>query len=143
MTSLRLRYNCNMSEDTIFTKIVKGEVPCYKVYEDELTLAFLDIHPIQPGHTLVISKKQIEFVWDLDDETYQAVMATAKKVALRLRAAFPDKARVALIVEGLDVPHTHLKVFPFNTDDEFRFKPDLSAEPDHGALAAIANKLQV
>lgn len=130
-----------MTEDSIFTKIVKGEIPCHKVYEDENTLAFLDIHPIQPGHTLVIPKKQVEFVWDLDDETYQAVMATAKKVALRLRQVFPDKSRVGLMVEGLDVDHAHLKVFPFNTGDEFRFKPDLAAEPDHAALATVAAKL--
>ena len=111
-------------EDNIFTKIVRGEIPCHKVYEDDLTLAFLDIHPIQPGHTLVISKKQVKFVWDLPDEDYQAVMATAKKVANRLREAFPEKSRVALQIEGLDVAHAHLKLFPFNSTDEFHSKPD-------------------
>ena len=128
-------------EDNIFTKIVRGEIPCHKVYEDDLTLAFLDIHPIQPGHTLVISKKQVEFVWDLPDEDYQAVMATAKKVANRLREAFPDKSRVALQIEGLEVAHAHLKLFPFNSAEEFHNKPDLQGEPDHVALAAIAKTL--
>ena len=127
--------------ESIFTKIIKGEIPCHKVYEDDLTLAFLDIHPVQPGHTLVIPKKQVEFVWDLPDEDYQAVMATAKKVANRLQQIFTDKSRVALLVEGLDVAHAHLKVFPFNSDAEFHSQPDLQAEPDHAALAAMAKTL--
>ena len=128
-------------QDSIFTKIIKGEIPCHKIYEDVKTLAFLDIHPIQPGHILVIPKKQIEFVWDLDDADYQAVMSTAKRVAIRLREVFPDKPFVAVHVEGLDVPHAHVKVFPFSNDEEFRFKPDPAAEPDHGQLASIAQKL--
>ena len=130
-----------MTEDSIFTKIVKGEIPCHKIYEDEQTLAFMDIHPIQPGQVLVIPKQQVEFVWDLDDEVYTAVMATAQKVAQHLKLTFPEKLYVALIVEGLDVPHAHVKVFPFDDDQEFRFKPDMTADPDHPALAAIAAKL--
>jgi histidine triad (HIT) family protein len=129
-------------EDSIFTKIIKGEVPSYKIYEDDRTYAFLDIHPIQPGHVLVIPRAQVEFAWDLEDEDYHAVMATAKKVARRLKEVFPDKERVAMHIEGLGVDHAHLKVFPFNTDEEFRYKPDLQAEPDHEALAAIAEKLK-
>jgi histidine triad (HIT) family protein len=128
-------------QDSIFTKIIKGEIPCHKIYEDDLTLAFLDIHPIQPGHTLVISKKQVEFVWDLPDEDYGAVMATAKKVANRLRVVFPDKSRVALLIEGLDVAHAHLKLYPFDTDEDFHAKPDENVEPDHTALAAMAKSL--
>lgn len=128
-------------EDSIFTKIIRGEIPCHKVYEDDRTLAFLDIHPIQPGHTLVIPKIQIEFVWDLPDEDYRALMATTKLVANRLREVFTDTSRVALLVEGLDVAHAHLKLFPFNTDEEFHHKPNLATEPDHPALAAIAKTL--
>jgi len=127
-------------QESIFTKIVKGEIPCHKVYEDELTLAFLDIHPVQPGHTLVIPKKQIEFVWDLDDELYSAVMATAKKVAQRLR----DMLQVPYIGEqiiGVDVPHAHVHVIPFSSMAEFRIQPDMSAEPDHAVLAEIAKRL--
>lgn len=127
--------------DSIFTKIIKGEIPCHKIYEDELTLAFLDIHPIQPGHTLVIPKRQVDHVWDLDGPDYQAVMTTAQKVAQRLRRAFPDKDRVALLIEGLDVAHAHLKLFPFTTHQEFSRHPDMSAEPDHDALSALAKKL--
>lgn len=128
-------------QDSIFTKIVRGEIPCHRIYEDDLTLAFLDTHPMQPGHTLVIPKKQVEFVWDLPETDYQAVMSTAKKVANRLQACFPNKSRVALLIEGLDVAHAHLKLFPFNTDEEFHNKPDMQREPDHTALAAMAKSL--
>ncbi|HUD10591.1 MAG TPA: HIT family protein [Candidatus Saccharimonadales bacterium] len=127
--------------DSIFTKIIKGEIPSHKIYEDNKTFAFLDIHPIQPGHVLVVPKRQVEFVWDLSDEEYGALMATAKLVAQRIRSIFPDKSRVALLIEGLDVAHAHLKLFPFNTDTEFRNLPDMSAEPDHNELAKVAKQL--
>jgi len=133
-------YNDRMSKDSIFTKIVKGEIPCHKVYEDENTLAFLDIHPIQPGHTLVIPKKQVEFVWDLDDDVYQAVMATTKKVAQRLRDV-TGKPYVGEQVVGIDVPHAHVHLIPFSNTAEFRNRPDMTAEPDHAVLADIAAKL--
>ena len=97
-------------KDSIFTKIIKGEILCYKVYEDNKTLAFLDIHPIQPGQTLVVPKTQVEYVWDLSDEDYSALMSTAKKVANRLRQVFPEKSRIAMHIEGLDVAHAHLKM---------------------------------
>ena len=127
-------------EDSIFTKIIKGEIPCHKIYEDDLTMAFLDIHPIQPGHTLVISKIQVEFVWDLPDEYYEAVMATAQKVAVRLRAVLAVPY-VGEQVIGVDVPHAHVHLVPFSTSAEFHNKPDLQAEPDHPALATIAKSL--
>ena len=129
-------------QDSIFTKIVKGEIPSYKIYEDEHTLAFLDIHPIQPGHVLVIPKVQSGFVWDLSPTDYQALMATVQKVGQRLREVFPDKDRIGVIIEGLDVSdHAHVKVFPFSNDQEFRNAPDPEAEPDHTALAAMADRL--
>jgi histidine triad (HIT) family protein len=126
--------------DSLFTKIIKGEIPCYKIYEDNRTFAFLDIHPKQPGHTLVVPKQQIEFLWDLGDEDYQAVMATVKLVALRIRAVL-GRPYIGELVVGIDVPHAHVHVYPFSTVEESRFVPDLSAEPDHAALAAIAKKL--
>jgi len=127
-------------EDSIFTKIIKGEIPCHKLYEDDKTFAFLDIHPKTPGHTLVIPKKQVEFVWDLADEDYRAVMATAQKVALRLREVL-GSSYIGELVIGVDVPHAHVHVYPFETIEESRFIPDLNAEPDHAALAAMAQKL--
>lgn len=129
-------------EDSIFTRIIKGEIPCYKVYEDDNTLAFLDIHPIQPGQVLVVPKKQVPFIWDMESPDYRALMDTVQKIGQRLRRVFSDKQRVAVIVEGLDVDnHAHIKVFPFDNDDEFRNKPDMSAEPDHLALAEMVKRL--
>ena len=129
-------------QDSIFTKIIKGEIPSHKVYEDEKTFAFLDIHPIQPGHVLVVPKKQVGFVWDMETEDFQVLMAAVQKVGRRLRESFPDKSRVGVMIEGLDVAdHVHVKVFPFSTLDEFRHVPDMSVEPDHAALASLAAKL--
>jgi histidine triad (HIT) family protein len=128
--------------DSIFTKIIKGEIPCHKVYEDDKTFVLMDIHPIQPGQVLVVPKAQVSFVWQLDPLLYQALMATVQKVGQRLQEVFPDKARVGVIIEGLDVAdHAHIKVFPFDDDTEFRNIPDQADEPDHAALAEIAKKL--
>ena len=129
-----------MNQDSVFSKIVRGELPCYKVYEDELTMAFLDIHPVQPGHTLVISKIQIEFVWDLSEVTYQAVMATTRKVAQRLKEVMGTPF-IGEEVVGVDVPHAHVHLIPFSTTEEFRRIPDMNAEPDHAALADLAAKI--
>lgn len=131
-------------EDSIFTKIIKGEIPSHKVYEDDLTLAFMDIHPVAEGHVLVISKKQVEFVWDLPDEDYQAVMATVKKVALKQREVF-QKAYVGEMVVGTDVAHAHVHVIPFNETKELKrtLDPMDQQEPDHDTLAMIAEKLRM
>ena len=128
-------------EDLIFYKIAQGEVPCHKVYEDDTTLAFLDVYPLNEGHTLVIPKvSPAEFVWDLDDKQYQACMATAKKVALRLREILPY-TYVHQAVVGVDVPYAHVHLVPFNTADELH-RPQPTGEPDHEALAAVAEKLR-
>ncbi len=127
-------------EDSIFTKIIKGEIPCHKVYEDEKTLAFLDIHPVQPGHTLVIPKAQVEFVWDLETEDYAALMAAVQKVARHLRDVL-GMPYVGTQVIGVDVPHAHVHVIPFHTTEEFRHNADMSSEPDHNSLAEMAKKL--
>lgn len=128
-------------QDSIFTKIIQGELPCHKVYEDERTIAFLDIHPVQPGMTLVVPKKQVETFLDLDDEDYLAFFATVRKVANKLKKAFPNKKRICVQIEGLDVPHVHAKLFAIDTGDEFRAKPDLTIEPNHSELAKMAKKI--
>ena len=127
-------------QDSIFTKIIRGDIPCHKVYEDDKVFAFLDIHPKTPGHTLVISKRQVEFVWDLADEDYEALMAAVKKVALRIRDVL-GASYIGELVVGIDVPHAHIHVYPFETVEQSRFVPDPNAEPDHIELAAIAQKL--
>ena len=130
-----------MNQDSIFTKIIKGDIPCHKIYEDEKTFVFLDIYPIQPGQVLVVPKAQVQFVWQLESPDYQALMETAKNVALRIQMAFTQKTHVGMHIEGLDVDHAHIKLFPFSTDEEFHSQPDRSVEPDHTALAEMAQKL--
>lgn len=128
-------------EDSVFTKIINGDIPSHKVYEDEQTFAFMDIHPVQSGHVLVVSKRQVANFYELEDGEYQALMATVKKVALRLREVFPEKKRIAVVIEGLDVAHVHVKLYPVDSGEELRHIPDMSQEPDHGALAKLAHQL--
>lgn len=130
--------------ESVFTKIIKGVIPSHKVYEDEYTYALMDIHPIQPGQVLVVPKKQVGFVWDMDSEDYHQLMGTVLKVGRRLREVFPDKKRIGVMIEGLDVDnHVHVKVFPFDTGNEYRQLPDHSKEPNHDELAKMAKKLAI
>jgi len=129
-----------MSEASVFTKIIRGEIPCHKVYEDELTLAFLDVNPTVPGHTLVIPKKEVDVLWDLPDEDYQALWATSKKVAKKLGETFPGK-RIGVKVVGDEVPHAHIHLVPFGTLEEYLKKPDGTVASDNQELAEMAKKL--
>lgn len=128
-------------EDSIFTKIIKGELPSHKIYEDDRTFAFLDIHPLTDGHVLVVPKAQVEFIWDLEPGDYHALMATVQKVGRRLREVM-DPAYVGVEVIGLDVPHSHVHVVPFaKVTDLRKNKPD-GSEPDHEMLAEIAERIR-
>ena len=127
-------------QDSIFTKIINGEIPSHKIYEDEDVLAFLDIHPVTPGHTLVIPKKQVEFVWDLDDETYIKLTLAARKIALHLRQKL-DAQYLGEQVIGVDVPHAHIHLIPFTNAIDFHTEADQTQEPDHAALAKMAELL--
>lgn len=126
-------------EDSIFTKIIKGEIPCHKVYEDEGVLAFLDIHPQQSGHTLVVPKSQVELLWDMPDDDYMYLWNVAKKIALHMGEIL--HRRIGVHVEGIGVPHAHIHLVPFDTTEQFLRHPDMTKEPDHQALAAMAQKL--
>lgn len=126
-------------EDSIFTKIIRGEIPSHKIYEDEHVYAFLDIRPIAPGHTLVVPKRQVEFVWDLDDDTYQHLQRAVKKIALHLREVL-QVPYVGEQIIGVDVPHAHIHLIPFTQPSEYHYQPDPSAEPDHQQLARVAEK---
>jgi histidine triad (HIT) family protein len=128
-------------KDTIFTKIIKGEIPSYKIYEDEKTFAFLDIHPLSEGHVLVVPKQQVEFIWDLEANEYQALMETVQKVGSRLCDVL-DTPYVGLEVIGVDVPHAHVHVVPFTTTNELHRQAPASDEPDHGSLERIADKIR-
>ena len=127
-------------QDSIFTKIINGEIPSHRIYEDDHTYAFLDIHPVAPGHTLVIPKKQVEFVWDLDDVDYQQLMDSVKKIARHLRETL-NVPYVGVQVIGVDVPHAHIHLIPFTNTNEYRNVPDMNADPNHQELAALAAKL--
>jgi histidine triad (HIT) family protein len=107
-------------EASIFTKIVNGEIPAYKIAEDDRFLAFLDVFPTTKGHTLVIPKQQTDYIFDLDDELYLGLMAFAKKVAAAIEKAVPCK-RVGVAVVGLEVPHAHVHLIPLNSMQDMNF----------------------
>jgi histidine triad (HIT) family protein len=127
-------------EDSIFTKIIKGEIASTKVYEDENTLAFLDHNPKVPGHTLVIPKKQVVYVWDLSEEDYQALMSSVKKVAQRIKQVLQPKY-VGMQVEGIAVPHAHVHVFPFNNSEEYQKIPTPGESLPESELTEMGQKL--
>ena len=105
---------------SIFTRIVNGEIPCYKVAENDKYLAFLDINPLAKGHTLVIPKKEVDYIFDLDDELLQGLTLFAKTVAKAIDKTIPCK-RTAVVVLGLDVPHAHIHLIPMNSASDINF----------------------
>ena len=108
---------------TIFSKIVKGEIPCYKITEDERFFAFLDINPVMKGHTLVIPKQEDDYIFHLDDEELAAMMVFAKKVAKAIEKAVPCK-RIGVAVIGLEVPHAHIHLIPITQEGDMDFKKE-------------------
>ncbi|PIB38082.1 HIT family protein [Maribacter sp. 4G9] len=127
---------------TIFTKIINGEIPCYKIAEDENYLAFLDINPNAKGHTLCIPKVEVDKILDLDETTYMGLMAFSRKVGKAVQKAM-DCKRVGLTVIGLEVPHVHVHLIPLNSmqDATFQKKVKLSEEEFIQVAEAIASKL--
>lgn len=107
--------------ETIFSKIIKGEIPSYKIAENDKFYSFLDISPLAKGHTLVVPKVQNDYIFDLDDTTLAEMMVFAKKVALAVEKAIPCK-RIGVAVIGLDVPHTHIHLVPINNVGDLDFK---------------------
>lgn len=126
--------------ESAFTKIIKGELPAHKVYEDEKTIAIIPLHPIARAHVLVIPKVQVDQFIDLPDEEYQAVMLTVKKVGQRINEKVQPK-RIGLQVVGLDVPHVHVHVIGFDTLEQYREHPDPSSPPDKDKNVALAKLL--
>jgi histidine triad (HIT) family protein len=129
-----------MSEDSVFTKIIKGELPSSKIYEDDLTIAIIPLHPIAIGHVLVIPKLQVDEFFDLPEKDYAALMQTVQKIAKHMRQILGVK-RVGLQVVGLDVPHAHVHVIGFNTLDEYRQLPDESLAPEFDKMTELTQKL--
>lgn len=124
---------------SIFSRIVQGQIPCHKILENEEFLAFLDVKPINPGHTLVIPKKEIDYIFDLEDNLLGKLMIFSKKVALMLKKEISCK-RIGIMVAGLEVPHAHVHLVPMNALGDLNFARAKPASNDE--LAKIAEKIR-
>ena len=125
---------------TIFSKIAKGEIPCYKIAESDKYFAFLDINPLQEGHTLVIPKEEVDYIFDLDDETLAGMHVFAKNIAKGIDKAIACK-RVGVAVLGLEVPHAHVHLVPLQGEGDLNFSnPKLKFTPEQ--FEAIAQKIR-
>jgi histidine triad (HIT) family protein len=124
---------------SIFTKIINGEIPCHKIAETEDFFAFLDVFPCAPGHTLVVPKKEVDYLFDLSDELYAGLMAFAKSLEPAIRKAVPCK-RVGVAVIGLEVPHAHVHLIPMNSMNDMNFNSKIKISQE--GLAEIAEKIK-
>jgi histidine triad (HIT) family protein len=122
---------------SIFTKIVNGEIPCYKVAETDAFLAFLDVNPNAKGHTLCIPKQEVDKLFDLDETTYDGLMRFSRKVALAIEKTIPCN-RVGLTVIGLEVPHAHVHIIPLHSMDDARFIKKVKMSPEDFKATAEA-----
>jgi histidine triad (HIT) family protein len=127
---------------TIFTRIINGEIPCYKIAENEHCFAFLDISPLSKGHTLVVPKKEVDYLFDLDTDTYQELMAFSKKVALAIGLAVPC-LRVGAAVIGLEVPHAHIHLIPLHSGSINFSDPKLKLEKEEFERIATAIRAEL
>ena len=126
---------------TIFSRIIAGEIPSYKIAEDERYYAFLDINPLTKGHTLVVPKQEIDYLFDLDDETLSGMICFAKRVAANIKANI-ECARVAVVVLGLEVPHAHIHLIPIQSEKDVDFhREKLHLTPEE--FAEIAEKIRI
>lgn len=129
---------------TIFSRIIAGEIPCYKIAEDQNNFAFLDINPVAPGHVLVVPKKEVDYLFDLNDQDYASLQMFAKQVATAVKAAMPC-VRVGVAVMGLEVPHAHIHIIPINEEKDMNFfkeKVQLPQEEMVRIAQAIAAQMQ-
>ena len=124
---------------TIFTKIINGEIPSYKIAEDENHYAFLDIRPLHDGHTLVVPKKEIDYIFDLEDDELKALIVFAKKIAIAIKKSIPCE-RIGMTVIGLEVPHTHIHLSPINSVNDLDFRNAKSLPKEE--MESIAEKIK-
>lgn len=124
---------------TIFSRIIAGEIPCYKVAEDDRFFAFLDINPVNWGHTLVVPKREEDYIFDLSDEELAAMTVFAKKVARAIKAAIPCR-KVGVTVLGLEVPHAHIHLVPLQQEGDMNFSKKIS-DPDPHRMKALASAI--
>jgi histidine triad (HIT) family protein len=123
---------------SIFTRIINGEIPCYKVAEDDRFMAFLDVRPLRPGHTLVVPKKEIDYIFDLDEETLAGMIVFARKVALAMKEVI-DCKRIGVAVLGLEVPHAHIHLIPLTRETDLLFtNPRISVTDEENKRLAKA-----
>ncbi len=128
---------------TIFTRIIKGEIPCYKIAEDERFFAFLDINPLREGHTLVVPKVETDYIFDLDDDTLREMMVFSKRVAEGIKAAIPC-LRIGMAVLGLEIPHAHIHLVPMNSMEDVNFRnPKLKFTPEQFRATAEKIRMQI
>ncbi len=130
--------------ETIFTKIVKGEIPCYKVAENDRFFAFLDINPLAKGHTLVVPKNATDYIFDIEDEELGAMMVFAKKVAKAIKANYPCQ-KIGMTVIGLEVPHAHIHLVPINGVNDIDFRREkvkLTDEEFKEVASKIAHSIE-
>lgn len=121
---------------SIFTRIIRGEIPCYKVAEDDRYFAFLDINPLRAGHTLVVTRQETDYIFDLDDELLSGLFVFSRKVAKALEVVFPCN-RIGVAVVGLEVPHVHVHLVPMDTMEDLNFRnPKLRFSPEEFAIMA-------
>ena len=128
---------------TIFTRIINGEIPCYKIAEDENYFAFLDINPLRAGHTLVVPKKETDYIFDLGDDDLAGIFLFSKKVAAAIKSAFPCN-RIGVAILGLEVPHAHIHLVPMDTMEDINFRnPKLKFTPEEfiNIAAKIKNRV--
>ena len=124
---------------TLFTKIINGEIPCYKIAEDERYFAFLDINPLKAGHTLVVPKQETDYFFDLDDDLLAGLILFSKKVATAIESVIPCN-RIAVAVVGLEIPHVHVHLIPMDTMEDVNFRnPKLKLTPEE--FKEIAEKV--
>ena len=126
--------------DSVFTKIIKGEIPCYKISESEKFIAFLDVMPLNHGHVLVVPKIEVDYIFELDDVVLAEILLFAKPIALAIEKAIPCE-RIGLSIIGLEVPHAHLHLVPINNADDLNFtRPKLKIDSDE--MENIANRIK-
>lgn len=131
---------------TIFTKIINGEIPCYKVAENNDFIAFLDIEPVTKGHTLVVPKVEVDYIFDLEDDQLQALMLFSKRVAKAMDKVFPEANRIGVSVIGLEVPHTHVHLMPINSIGDMTFtnqRANFSQEEMQSIAKQIAEQVNL
>lgn len=131
-----------MQEPSIFTRIINGEIPAHKIYEDDRVIAFLDLHPQMDGHTLVVPKVQVDHIWDLENSDYTYLWEVVGKIGKHIHKVI-GSPRVGIVVEGFGVPHVHVHLIPIYKGNDLKKPQQLDSEVNHEKLAEMASRLKM